>query len=73
MLPEEAEAAVKIFKNGKSPGEDNMKPEHPRVCVVQSTCRMLSYCIENGKIPDASKELKMILLLEKDNPEDLNN
>ena len=28
VLPEETEAAIKVFKNGKISGKDNIRPEH---------------------------------------------
>ena len=76
VLPEEVEAAVKVCKNGKSPGKDNISPEHLKAggwSLSKALAERFSYYIENCKILNAWRESKMILLLKKGDPEDLNN
>ena len=76
VLPEEVEAAVKVCRKGKSPGKDNIKPEHLKAggqLIYKALAERFSYYIEKGKVPDAWRSSKMILLLKKGDPEDLNN
>ena len=56
VLPEEVEAAVKVCRKGKSPGKDNINPEHLKAggqLIHKALAERFSYYIEKGKVPDA--------------------
>ena len=70
------ESAIKVCKNGKSPRKDKVRPEHLKAggqIISKAFADRFSCYTEKGKTPDAWRESRMILMMKKGDPEDLNN
>ncbi|XGW11656.1 hypothetical protein V3C99_012831, partial [Haemonchus contortus] len=76
VMWEEVEHAVKQIKAGKSPGCDNIRPEHLKaggLPLFKALAQRFSrYCREK-RIPAAWKKSRTILLMKKGDPESLDN
>ncbi|PIO66858.1 hypothetical protein TELCIR_11415 [Teladorsagia circumcincta] len=76
IMWEEVENAVKQIKFGKSPGFDNIRPEHLKtggLPLFKVLAKRFSRCCKEKRIPSAWKKSRTILLMKKGDPESLNN